>query len=161
MSDEGYLQIKVRDLKEEVEKLEARYNQDKLLIQNLLAEMDAKKTKLKEQRDREEHLTNTLLEVTKFHDEHYKNMQNRVLGELRLLFVDFKKQCRYDIADYMTSAILLQKYLMKKGMFNPNEFVEYIDKNHDETREQMLKEGTLECWDTIKVGFGDKLKEMK
>jgi hypothetical protein len=161
MTDEGYLQIKVRELIETVNRLDTKLEQDKTTIQKLLSDMEKKTHELKTQRDREEYLTNSLKDVMKFHEDNYKKMENRILGELRLLFVSLKKQCRYDIADYMTAVFLLEEYLSQIGILNIHELLEVIDKQHDEIREKMIKESSLEHWDSIKIGLGTMIKEMK
>ena len=150
MSKEGYIQLKVRELEEKLEKSEEKINElikivdmKQLELNKILKDLNPTYEKYKNIQEREIEFINELKQVKEeskaFHKKNYKKMFKDLLKEINKNLNSVRGEINYTIADHTTHAQILIKLLGDKGIINLHECVKYVEKYHDMIRDENLK----------------------
>lgn len=152
MSKEGYLQLKIRELDEKLQKSEEKINtligdinkkeqQINLLIESISPKIKEAEEINKKEQEVSEGMSKTLEEVKQFHSKHYNQMYKNILREVNKTLAKVKDAVNFTIIDHTTNSFVLLKYLQDKGLVNPIEMLQYIHKYHDEVRDANIQSG--------------------
>lgn len=152
MSKEGYLQLKISELDEKLQKGEEKINslveslnkkerEINELIKTISPKIDEAEEANKKKQEFSEGMKKTLEDVKQFHSKHYNHMYKHLIKELNKTLAKLKDTVNFTIIDHTTHSFVLLKYLQDKGLVNPIEMLQYIEKYHDVVRDANLQLG--------------------
>ena len=149
MVNEGYLQIKIRELNDNLIDIEKKGQ----LLLNKISEKEIEVNKLlnklperikdgneltKSMEDFKIKLNKQSEEVKQFHINEYNKIFKNLSKDVNHTLEEIKDKINFTIADHTTHLIILEKYLLEKGILNPTELIDYVEKYHDEIMNDSL-----------------------
>ncbi len=150
MSKEGWIQTKVNDLEEQLnnieknisillEKIEEKEKKINEKIENLKP-MIERCEKIENERNDSQQVVKSIIEDAQ-HAAIVRDsmLRKSILEDINKNLEVLKKHINFTIADNTTIGNLLHLYLVKKGIIDPKEFVDLINKEFDIMREMSLE----------------------
>ena len=165
MSKEGYLQIKLSEMEDKLKQGEEKINllvdvikkKEKdinYLIEGITPKLKEAQEIIKKREEFSESMSKSLEETRDFHKKHYNQMFKHLLKEVNMTLDKLKDEMNYTIIDHMTHSFVLLKLLVDKGILNPMEMLQYIEKYHDKIRDLNLQDGMPQK--TLEIVDGNK-----